>query len=292
MSERAPEVPPPALRSAWVVCLAPLLGPLALTGWWRRGLGLCAVALALVVLQLGAVVLWLALGVIRRDPRRSAVPHKLLAGLLLYGALWGWVAPAVGALGGREPLPCFTGPLRPQSVFFCAANRHYVRPELARAALRAAERVARDHPGTVVRYLDGGFPLGVGMPMVPHLTHGDGRRLDLALLWQHADGSPARSSGSPLGYFGYVQPPEGGAACAPALLDLRWDLAPLQPLLARNDLDEARTRALLSELLAEPAVGKVLLEPHVRRRLGLGDARLRFQGCGAARHDDHVHIQL
>ncbi len=37
---------------------------------------------------------------------------------------------------------------------------------------------------------------------------------------------------------------------------------------------------------------KVLLEPHLVRRLGLSSPLLRFQGCRAARHDDHLHLQI
>jgi len=36
----------------------------------------------------------------------------------------------------------------------------------------------------------------------------------------------------------------------------------------------------------------MLLEPPLARRLGVADTRLRFQGCRAARHDDHIHIQF
>jgi len=27
-------------------------------------------------------------------------------------------------------------------------------------------------------------------------------------------------------------------------------------------------------------------------KIGAGAAKIRFQGCAAARHDDHIHIQL
>ena len=50
--------------------------------------------------------------------------------------------------------------------------------------------------------------------------------------------------------------------------------------------------ALAQTLLDDPRLGRMLLEPHLDQRLGLSDPRLRFQGCRAARHDDHIHIQL
>ena len=270
-------------------CWAPLLGPFAFNRAWQAGLGLLFVVVAGLLLHVGGLAVWVGLGV---SARHSAA-RGLGGGLLVYGLVWFFVAPYLAAQSGRRALPCVSGPLEPHSLVYCAANRHYVRHRLADAAERIAARVAAEHPGTVVRYLDGGFPMGLGFPMLPHLSHGDGQRLDLALLWQHHNGSPAYGNGSPVGYFGYAPPPTGVApACPPRWLDLRWDMESLQPLFAQNDLDVPRTRALLRSILADPAIGKVLLEPHVRARLSVSDDRIRFQGCRAARHDDHVHIQL
>ena len=36
----------------------------------------------------------------------------------------------------------------------------------------------------------------------------------------------------------------------------------------------------------------LLLEPHLKTRLKLEKYdKIRFQGCRAARHDDHIHVQ-
>jgi hypothetical protein len=37
---------------------------------------------------------------------------------------------------------------------------------------------------------------------------------------------------------------------------------------------------------------KIFIEPHLKNALGITDGHVRFQGCRAARHDDHVHIQV
>ncbi|HWW11730.1 MAG TPA: hypothetical protein VN018_04370, partial [Brevundimonas sp.] len=58
-------------------------------------------------------------------------------------------------------------------------------------------------------------------------------------------------------------------------------------------LDEARTKALLETLIADHRVRRVLIEPHLERRMGLwGHPKLRFAGCQAARHDDHIHVDF
>lgn len=37
---------------------------------------------------------------------------------------------------------------------------------------------------------------------------------------------------------------------------------------------------------------KILIEPHIPARLGVSSRAIRFQGCRAARHDDHIHNQI
>jgi len=40
------------------------------------------------------------------------------------------------------------------------------------------------------------------------------------------------------------------------------------------------------------ATGKIFIEPHLVKRLKLASNKIRFQGCRAVRHDDHLHVQL
>ena len=180
---------------------------------------------------------------------------------------------------GRVALPCGEGGVQP--VVLCAMNRHYADPALRDMAVS----LVRDVPGT--RLLDAGFPLP-GMPLLPHLSHHDGRKLDIALpfeggaaftgYWQFADPRP-----------GEPQPCKGQAG------PLRWDMDWLQPALPDGRLDEDAARALLDWLARSgPAHGveKVLVEPHLPHRLRVDSPLFRFQGCAAARHDDHIHVAL
>ncbi|MEM7124392.1 MAG: hypothetical protein AAF563_24160, partial [Pseudomonadota bacterium] len=78
-------------------------------------------------------------------------------------------------------------------------------------------------------------------------------------------------------------------------VSLRWDMAWLQPLWPDLALDEQRNAAMLNWLTGpgrEHGVTKIFLEPHLVERLGISDPMIRFQGCAAARHDDHIHIEV
>ena len=48
----------------------------------------------------------------------------------------------------------------------------------------------------------------------------------------------------------------------------------------------------LGLLSRDPRIGKIFLAPHLAAKFGAGTSKIRFQGCAAARHDDHIHIQL
>ena len=246
-----------------------------------RFVGHAVVVLVLTVLtQLGGLV-WLASRFMR---------WQLVAFVFLYAAVW--IAVQVSApLTGRVALPCFGAPLRAQSPVYCALMRNFVTPELRAVANTAAERMAVEYPGTVTLALDGGFPFVTGFPLLPHLSHDDGQKLDLAFSYAGADGYAPGRTRSPLGYFAF-EALDAAETCPPVTLTLRWRLDGLQAWFGEDRLDEQRTAALVKLLLADTRVGRVFLEPALVGRLGLADPKLRFQGCRAARHDDHIHLQL
>lgn len=269
----------------------------------RRLAFVLAVLVLTMLSQVGGVVLILAwlLG-------RTLLPKGRLRGLVvlalfavLYSAATLVVIPPLAALAGRVPLPCRAEPGRPVAAghpLYCLLNRNYVDPRLVPLLDALAMALDQSHPGTVTLYLDANFPFLGGMPLAPHLSHDDGRKLDLAFFYTDPGGGYRPGSPrSPIGYWAFEQPgPDDPQPCAePRWPTLRWDMSLLQGLYPDRPLEPERTRAALAWLLAEgPRFGleKILLEPHLVRRLGLSSPLLRFQGCRAARHDDHLHLQI
>lgn len=191
---------------------------------------------------------------------------------------------------GRVGVTCWRdGPLQVQSWLYCAMNRTYMSPELLSLLEHAADTTDRQAPGTVTLLLDAGFPFGNGFPLLPHLSHSTGKQADLALYYA-VDGiyQPGLTR-SPIGYFAFEQGQDD--YCAPRGITLRWDLDWLQPLFHDYALDLPRTKALLNSL-HDPSVGRIFLEPHLVKKLGINSDLVRFQGCRAARHDDHIHVEL
>ena len=200
------------------------------------------------------------------------------------------MADAIAASNGLVPLPCDrTGPLQPVTRGYCAAGRHYVTPPVRAALVRVAEAVAREHPGAVVRYMEASWA-SAERPMPPHVSHGDGRQIDLAIFYEDRQGRlrpPPTASG-----YGAFEPPRrevervcvgmGGHHAAPDPPAKRtWRLA------------HDPTAELVRRLSAEPRVRRIFIEPHLKARLGFAhDAKVRFAGCKVARHDDHLHVDF
>ena len=122
------------------------------------------------------------------------------------------------------------------------------------------------------------------------MSHDDGEKADLAFYYRDRAGYLPGVTRSLIGYFAFE---EGPTNCpVDTGLTLRWDMGWLQGLWPDYTLDPPRMRFALRWLGDEQRLGKIFIEPHLARRFDVSGPRIRFQGCRAARHDDHIHIQL
>lgn len=258
--------------------------------------------LVLTILSQSGGLAYLAALAVAKVVRVDRLVLKLVIFALLYAGM-GYAASLIAPAFGRVPLSCVIGSasrLVVQSPLYCALNRNYVTPELQRLAEGLASHMDQSFPGTVTMVLDANFPFLDGFPLLPHLSHADGKKLDFTFYYQDAEGRFLNgATRSPIGYFAFEQPTasdEQPCVGRKDWLTTRWDLAFLQPFFPVYRLDVERTRAAVSWLVrdgvASFGVEKVFLEPHLRRALGVSGPAMRFQGCRAARHDDHIHVQI
>jgi hypothetical protein len=256
--------------------------------------------------QIGGVVLLLVWAISRfvlpaalHGWRRFGLNFLLFLGL--YAATSVFIVPPLAARGGRVPLPCFADSDRPLAAghpLYCAVNRHYVDARLVSLVTELSRAVDRSYPGTTTLFLDANFPFLNGFPLLPHLSHGDGRKLDIAYYYATPTGSylPGQMR-SPIGYWAFERPgPADKSPCdRQSWLTLRWDMAALQNRYPQRPLEPERTRAALRWLVTDGqalGVERIFIEPYLAARLDVSSPVLGFQGCRAARHDDHIHIQI
>lgn len=263
------------------------------------------VCLLLTVLtQVGGVVLLLLIGVaylLRKRFKWLYKPLPITLGFpLVYLLATFTIVPLLASITGRVALPCFGGTLQPLTLGTCICNRHYAKPVLLDVAQEAANAMAIKYPGSKLYYLDANFPFINGFPLIPHLSHNDGKKLDLAFYYQDAaTGEAVDGTPSAIGY-GVFEDPKPGETNQPAICakQRQWQYSFMEKIIPQDKatvmcLDEARTKALLVVLGKDNRIKKMFLEPHLKERMGLtGYGKIRYQGCHSVRHDDHVHVQL
>ncbi|MDH3234023.1 MAG: hypothetical protein OEQ29_10900 [Alphaproteobacteria bacterium] len=219
----------------------------------------------------------------------------------IYVAVTVAALPPLAAEFGRHPLPCLPSARRPygaQHPIYCLLNRHYATPSAHRMLAALTTAMNKRFPGTTVLYLDAGFPFLDGFPMLPHLLHDDGRSIDLAFFYTNRRGVYQRGrTRSPIGYWAFERPRAGDPR--PCLQEggwgLRWNLGFLQRYWRPYTLDQKRTAAMVEWLVTDgPKLGveRLYLEPHLINRFGVASPLLKFQGCRAERHDDHIQVRL
>lgn len=225
---------------------------------------------------------------------------KLVSFILLYAIASFLIVPVLAKPFGRVRLPLTTSNnLRPLTFLTCLLNRNYVRKDLREAALQVAGEMNKKYPGTVVNYLDGNFPFFNGFPLFPHLSHSDGRKLDLAFCYKDKQSlQETNAAPSPIGYGICEEPTETEKNTATFCAEKGyWQysfLKVLMPQSSKNDFlfYPQKTKALIELFANDSRIGKIFIEPHLQTRLQIISNKIRFHGCRAVRHDDHIHVQL
>jgi len=225
------------------------------------------------------------------------------------------IAPAFG----RVALTCDANSEKNYVVMhplYCWFNRNYVTPVNRNMIDALGNDLNKQFPDTKLPVLDANFPFIDGFPLLPHLSHDDGRKVDFAFFYQDNGGNYLPGvMRSPIGFWAFEEP--NADETQPCFgrndwITMRWDMGFLQPLWPDYELEDERMQFMLSWFANRTlgsglvdfdyeqslnvgygyAIEKVLLEPHLKERYEGNSDVLRFQGCRAARHDDHIHVQI
>jgi hypothetical protein len=220
-------------------------------------------------------------------------------GLYLFATIA--IVPVLAKQFGRVPMPVFGNDLvQPVNLWTCILNRHYVRPALRKTIENTAIQLNEIHKGTEIRYLEANMPFYNGFPLVPHLSHNDGRKLDLSFFYtDKKTGKPTNEKPSFYGYGVYAGPRPGEEdriEYCKAKGYWQYDFSKYLTFgsnESRYELDETRTKMMIELLVKTENIEKMFIEPHLEKRMGLTSYnKVRLHGCQAVRHDDHLHIQV
>ncbi|MEL6810247.1 MAG: hypothetical protein AAFP76_02810 [Bacteroidota bacterium] len=207
------------------------------------------------------------------------------------------VVPLIAPLFGREKIRNSEW-IEAHSVFYILANRNYVVPEMNELLASVSIELSESYPGMRLVYLDANFPFVDGFPLLPHLSHDNGKKLDISLIYQTPDGEVVNTKPSFSGY-GFFEPPKPSEynqiKVCKARGNWQYDYQKYLTFGTFHDdltLSEKETKFLLQSILKQPQLRKVFIEPHLKHRFGLAHPKIRFHGCQAVRHDDHIHLQV
>lgn len=268
-----------------------------------KGLGyLFLFSMLTLITQVGGLIWLLSLLVCRvafRKIKQYRWGLNLGIFLALYLIFTLLVIPPIARYLGRVPLPIVQHSyIRPLTIGTCLLNRHYVRPELLKSTLAVSNNLQRDHPHTIIAYLDASFPFWNGFPLLPHLSHDDGKKLDIALFYRNSSTGEEINASAPsfIGYGAFEGPREGEVNTPERCRkEGYWQYSFLQYLVPHRKgytFDLKRTRLLVRLFAQQATTRRIFIEPHLKQRLSLRSPKIRFHGCKAVRHDDHIHVEM
>jgi hypothetical protein len=226
--------------------------------------------------------------------------YRFTSFLTLYCITIFIIVPVIAKPLGRVPLPLTeTNHLQPLNIWTFFLNRNYVRPELKQTVFEVARQMNNKFPGTTVNYLDANFPFINKFPLIPHVSHNDGKKLDLSFCYHDAKtNEQTNECPSIIGYGICEEPRPDEKNTADICTDKGyWQYSFMSKVISQDNkqdftFDSDKTRELVNLFATQTAIGKIFIEPHLKTRLNLTSYKIRFHGCQAVRHDDHIHIQL
>jgi len=233
------------------------------------------------------------------------IPHKtfyyrlkkLTFFILCYLGSTFLIVPYLAPLFGREKIKN-NDSIEACTVFTILSNRNYVTPKLNTTLQNIAQAVNNNNKAIKLVYLDANFPFIKGFPLPPHLSHNDGKKIDISFVYKNQKGIIGNKKPALFGYGVYEHPkPSEHDQTNTCKKKGYWqyDFAKYLTFGITNNqlkLSEKATKDLLLTIIHQQEVGKVFIEPHLKNRFDVKSSKIRFHGCQAVRHDDHIHLQL
>ena len=244
-----------------------------------------------VLTQIGGIIYLLSIWVSNKWQLKTKSKLKLpLTFISIYLIATFLIVPYIAPLFGRQKIDTNEN-LRPATYMTILLNRNYVKKELNIVLQQLSEK-------TPLIFLDANFPFIDKFPLLPHLSHSDGRKVDLSYIYEDKNGKLTHKTKSNSGYGvfeGPIKSEINQIDICKSLGYFQYDYPKYLTFGTKNHelkLSKSGNRDLINKITSNEKVGKVFIEPHLVKRLNLENPKIRYHGCQAVRHDDHIHIQL
>lgn len=213
----------------------------------------------------------------------------------IYAVFTFLLVPFIAPIFGREKVNN-TETIKPTNYMTIILNRNYVKPELNDLLNNIENKIKESK--IKIHYLDANFPFINKFPLLPHLSHNDGKKIDISLIYESQNGQISNKQKSISGYGIFEGPKKGESNQIKNCITHGYFQYDFPKYLTFGEINKdlvfskTGTKLLINAILLEQTLGKLFIEPHLKERLHLNNNKVRYHGCGAVRHDDHIHIQL
>ena len=238
--------------------------------------------------QIGGLIWIIVLWISCKFKKRKRYLFPLL--YLIFNLIF---VPPIAKIFGREKLPTFSKTLKPRNFIYPLLFRNYVTPELKILLENTSNQLKTSN--TTITYLDANFPFINGFPLLPHLSHNDGKKIDISFMYLEESGKSTNKKPSLSGYGIYVNNKNRTANNCISKGYWQYDFTKHITFGSINNIefDKERTKNLILELLNSKLTEKLFIELYLKESLQLNNkTKIRFHGCQAVRHDDHIHLQI
>lgn len=249
-----------------------------------------------VISQVGGIIYLISIVLSKRI--RYRMPGKLtLVFISLYLVGTFLIVPMISPWFGRQKIDN-NSHLKSASYITVLLNRNYLTSETNIFLQEVSNQLMNEKSEIQIRYLDACFPFIKGFPLLPHLSHNDGCKIDFSLVYEDETGTIVNQGKSLSGYGVFEDAREDEFNQCKDCLEkgyFQYDYPKYLTLGSINSdlrFSEKGTKELIKAILNHKSLTKLFIEPHLKQRLNLADKRIRFHGCGAVRHDDHIHVQI
>ena len=151
------------------------------------------ITLLTVVTQVGGLIWIVTLLISHKLKKKKRIVFPLL--YLVFNLI---IVPPIASYFGREQLPLLNQNLKSINWFYPLAFRNYVVPKLKQGLIKTSENLTSSNIS--ITYLDANFPFIEGYPLLPHLSHNDGKKIDIAFMYIDELGKQSDKKPSTSGY--------------------------------------------------------------------------------------------
>ncbi|WP_108867233.1 hypothetical protein [Aquimarina aquimarini] len=207
------------------------------------------------------------------------------------------VVPNIAPLFGREKIKD-SSELKAHNFLTKLMNRDYVKPQLITTLKDIANSIQKSNPGIAVVYLDANFPFIDGFPLIPHHSHNDGKKIDISFIYKDQNHKITNKKPTISGYGVFENPLKTEYHQTEKCKQIgywQYDITKYVTFGTINNglkFSKKATKDLLLSIVNHKQISTIFIEPHLKNRLKILSNKIRFHGCRAVRHDDHIHIQL